>query len=452
MNSATSANTFNIPGLEGKLSCNIKELGSENLSRSFSIHLPQEHCAQVMDFVTHQISKTAKIKGFRPGKVPVHFVKMQYAHEIISEARELLIKHSSFVVTKNFKIYGEIDVNIKEFKENSDFDYEITFEIFPEIKLPDLTKIHLTQLICEPTSQNIEEAKQGLAKNFRDSEPSKSGTQAKEGDIIVIDFVGKLDGVAFEGGSSQGYNLELGSKSFIVGFEEQLIGSKAGDQKLIKVTFPADYHNRDYAGREAEFDIKVSEVRHTKPHPIDDELARKCGTENIEKLDQEITSALKESYATSANEILKKELFDALNKECSFECPKAMLQAEIYAIKTQFNEAELKDTQKINEIALRRVRLGLLLSNIASDAKLEITPQDLQRELLKLSKKYPGQESELIQWYSKNPKALATLNGPAMEEKAVAFILSKVKIKEKNISIDELTKIVQGLNESAKSA
>jgi len=444
MSSKTSANSsFKIDGVHGELHCSINQGDSKNLSKSFEIKIGSEDCGKVISSVTEGFAKTAKINGFRPGKVPIGLVKQQHFEAIMSEAAKLLVKHSSFATTKDHKVAGEIDINIKEFDEQNGLEYEVSFESLPEFELPNFDKIKLTRLVCEPSDKDVEKSLKDIADRFKESEPAPASTKAKSGDIVLINFVGKIDGVEFAGGAGKEHKLELGSGSFIDNFEHQLVGTKAGERKTVSVTFPLDYHSTEFAGKKAEFEVEVIEVHNAKPAKIDDELARKLGLTDLKDLEQKLKEQIVGNLSKVAHDLLKKDLFDELEKHCKFDCPEKMLQAEIDAISGQFDQKSSSDKGEVEKVAARRVKLGLMLSSVASKEKLEIKDKDLQQQLLKIVSQYPGQEKSIIDFYQKNQQALASLKGPAIEEKAVEFILSKTHINDKKISADDLVKMAQ---------
>lgn len=442
-NKTLASSSFKIDGIDGLFDCTVNETKANKLSKAFDLKVKNSDCARVVNFITGEFAKTAKIKGFRPGKVPAQLVKKQHLDEIMSEAAKLLVKHSSFLVTKDHKVAGDIDINVKSFDEENGLDYEVGFDVLPEISLPDFSKVKLTKLVCEPTDEEIEKSIKEITETLSESEPAAPGTQAKEGDAVVIDFVGKFDGIEFAGGSGKSHKLELGSKSFIDNFEEQLVGSKAGDKKLVKVKFPTDYHSKEHAGREAEFDVEVQEVHHVKPAAIDDELARKFGLKDLAELQTKVKEQIVVNLSKVAHDLIKKDLFDELEKHCKFECPEKMLSKEIEAIKNQFDGSEQHKEDELEKIAERRVKLGLLLSSVASNEKLEVKDKDIQQQLMKIVSQYPGQEKAIIDFYQKNPRAIASLKGPAIEDKAVEFILSKATTQDKKVSADELVKMSQ---------
>ena len=444
MSSKTATNSsFKIEGVTGELHCSINQTKSDKLSKSFEIKVGSADCAKVIASITAEFAKTSKVKGFRPGKVPLNLVKQQHLEAIMSEAAKLLVKHSSFSTTKDHKVAGEIDINIKEFDEKNGLEYEVSFDTLPEFELPNFDKIKLTKFVCEPTEKDVEKSLNEIAQRFKDSEPAPASTKAKDGDVVMINFVGKFDGVEFAGGSGKEHKLEIGSGSFIDNFEQQLIGTKAGDNKTVSVTFPADYHSKEHAARKAEFEVEVLEVHHSKPAKIDDEMAQKLGLENLKDLEQKLKEQIASNLSKIARDLLKKDLFDELEKHCKFDCPEKMLQAEIEAISGQLDQDSSDDKKDLEKVAARRVKLGLMLSSTASIEKLEIKETDLQQQLLKIVSQYPGQERSIIEFYQKNPKALSSLRGPAIEEKAVDFILSKATTVDKKVSADDLVKMAQ---------
>lgn len=432
---------FKIDGLDKELNCEFHQLKSDKLSKSFDVKVAKADCQEAIDFITHEFAKSTKIKGFRPGKVPLNIVKQQNLEAIMSEAAKLLIKHSSNQAIKSYKIAGEIDVDVKEFDEEKGLHYVVSFEHFPEFELPSFDKIKLTNYIFDVAQSDLDKSYKEISIRFKDSEPAPQNTKAKKGDIVLIDFVGKFAGTPFEGGTGKGHKLELGSGSFIDNFEDQLIGVKAGDKKTVKVTFPKEYHSKAHAGKEAEFDVEVSEVHHSKPAEINDDLAKKIGLKDFKDLEEKLKTQIMSNLSKVAHDLMKKDLFDELEGLCKFDCPAGMVKAEIDAIKDKFSPGEdLKDLEKMAE---RRVKLGILLANVASTEKLEVGEKDLQQQLLKVAADYPGQEKVIFEFYQKNPQALRSLHGPAIEDKAVAFIMSKVTKKDKKVTSDELVKLAE---------
>jgi len=434
---------FQIEGLKEKLGCEFHEIKSGTLSKSIDVKIEKDDCQIVIDFITQEFAKNAKTKGFRPGKVPLHVVKKLHIDEIMSETTKLIVKYSSHLAMGKHKIAGEIDVDVKEFDEIHGLHYIVSFEYFPEFAMPSFEKIKLNNYVFDVSKGDLEKSLKEIAEKFKDSHPASAGAKAKKGDIALIDFVGKFDGVAFEGGTGSGHKLELGSNTFIDNFEEQLIGVKAGDKKTISVSFPKDYHSKEYAGRKAEFDVEVIEIHHSKPAELNDELAKKIGLVDLKDLEEKLKAQITNNLSKVSYDLMRKDLFDELEKLCKFDCPVSMLKAEIEAIKGKFDTNNELKKSEMEKMAERRVKLGILLANIASEEKLEINDSDLEQQLLKVASGYPGQEKLIFEFYQKNPQALSSLRGPAIEDKAVAFILSKTEKKDKKVTPDELIKLAE---------
>jgi trigger factor len=433
---------FKIKGLEQDLSCSFNEVKSEKLYRSVEVNVSAKDVLAAIELVTKEYAKDVKVKGFRPGKVPVEMVKQQHMTSIMSDAAKSLVKYSSHEVThEKYKIAGEIDIDIKEFSIDKGLTYHINFEVFPDFEIPKFEKVKISNYVFDLKAKDLEKSLSDIASSYKDFVKAEGKTKAKIGDALLIDFIGKFDGVAFEGGTGKGHRLELGSKSFIDNFEEQLVGSKVGDKKTIKVRFPDEYHSKAHAGKEAEFEVVVHEVLHSSPAQINDEFAKKFGMKDLAELKEKLEKQLSENYSNATYTLTKKSLFDELEKLCKFDCPENIFKAELEAIKSRFTSESEYKSDDIENMAKRRVKLGMLLAAVAEDNRLTISNSDIQQELLKITKQYPGQEKQIVDYYQKNPQAVNNLRGPILEEKAVKFILENVTKNDKKVTVDELVKL-----------
>ena len=322
----------------------------------------------------------------------------------------------------------------------------------PEIKVGDFSKITLNKYVAKVPAEEIEKAVKYMTDSRRDSAKVEEDRTTKKGDIAVIDFVGSIDGVEFQGGKGSSYPLELGSNSFIPGYEDQLIGKKAGETVEVKTSFPADYHAKDLAGKEALFVTTIKEIREYKPVELNDEFAKSMGAKDVADLKSKIESRILEVYNATSRIKLKRDLLDALDKEYSFEVPQKLIDAEYAAIEKQYQDAKAKNQldesekardekdvlAEYKEIALRRVKLGLLLSEIGADAKLQLSADDVNKAIMNEAKRYPGQEKMVLEYYVKNKDAVEALKAPAYEEKIVDYVLEKANVADKEVSVEEL--------------
>ena len=345
-------------------------------------------------------------------------------------------------------------IEIDSFDEGKDLVFKMGVECMPEIKEMDFAKIELTRLKAKVDDKEVDEAVERIAKDFRKSEPVEKARKMKNGDVAVIDFKGSIDGVEFPGGAGEGHHLELGSNSFIPGFEEQLVGAKSGDDLDVKVTFPAEYHSEDLAGKDAVFAVSVKETREYVDQKIDDEFAKSLGLEDLGQLKDQVRERLENDYNQIGRTRLKRELLDALHEGHDFDVPAGMVEQEFEQIWKQFEQAReagqldesetSKDEDELKaeyrEIAERRVALGLLLSELGTKNNIQVSQDDLNRAMVQEAQKYPGQEAQVFEFYQKNPEALSNLQAPIFEEKVVDFLLEMAKITDSEVSVEELMK------------
>lgn len=433
----------------------ITELKSKGLEKSYKVVAASDEIAKEYDNKLAKIAKGAKIQGFRAGKAPLAMVKKKYHNEVMSEVMdEMLRKGTNEVVTSNkLRLVNQPAVKVIKFDEGKDLEFDVNMEILPEIKIGDFSKIALNKLTADVPAEEVNKAVEYLAKTRRET-VKVDGKKAAKGDTVMIDFVGSIDGVEFKGGKGDDYPLELGSNSFIPGFEDQLIGAEAGSNVDVKVKFPENYHAKDLAGKDAVFAVKVREVREPKVIEINDELAKSLGAENLDKLKETLEGRIKSDYDNASRMKLKRELLDALDKEYNFEVPESLVNAEYNAIVQQYEQAKKagrldeeekskKETDLLKEykdIAVRRVKLGLLLSEVGQEAKVTIKPEDINAAIMNEARRYPGQEQLVLDYYLKNKQAIEALKAPIFEEKIIDHILTLIKLNEKKVSVEELYK------------
>ncbi|MBE6454177.1 MAG: trigger factor [Alphaproteobacteria bacterium] len=445
----------------------VTELKSEGLNKSYKVIVDKKDFAKDVEAKLNSIAKNAKIQGFRAGKAPLAMIKKKYGNEVMAEALDEAVRNGSNKVLDDKKLRPATQPSIKivSFGEDKDLEFDMDVEVLPEIKLGDFSKISLDKQVAEVPAEEVEKAVSYLA-NSRKETVAVEGKVAEKGDTVMIDFVGSVDGVEFNGGKGNNYPLELGSGSFIPGFEEQLIGSKAGDKVDVKVKFPENYHAKDLAGKDSVFAVTVKEVREAKAVEINDELAKSLGAESLDKLKENLSSRIKADYDNASRMKLKRQLLDVLDKEYEFEVPSSLVDAEYKAIVNQYEQAkkynQLDEEEKnkkeedllkeYKDIAVRRVKLGLLLSEVGQDAKVSIKPEDINAAIMNEAKKYPGQEQMVLDYYLKNKQAVEALKAPIFEEKIIDYIVSKVKLSEKTVSVEELYKFDEEKKNTKKTS
>ena len=441
----------------------VTETLNEGLKRGYSIKLTAAELDKKVNEKLQEAQPDVEMKGFRKGKVPLALLKRQFGQRILGEAMQETIDGA---MSKHFEDSGDrpaLQPNIEmqngeKWKEGDDVEVSMTYEALPSIPDVDFSKIKLQKLVVKSDKSAVDEALDNLASSANDFKDRKKGSKAKDGDQVVIDFLGTVDGEAFEGGSSEDYPLVLGSNSFIPGFEEQLIGCKAGDDKNVKVTFPDDYGSKDLAGKNAEFACKVKNVKEPVPAKINDELATKFGAEDLKALKTQIIERLESEYGGAARAVMKRQLLDALDKKVKFELPPSLVEAEAKQIAHQLfhdenpdieghDHEEVKPSKEHNKLAERRVRLGLLLAELGQKAEVEVSDAEMTQAIMAQSRQYPGQEKEFFEFIQKNQQMQQQLRAPIFEDKVVDHIFEQAAVTDKKVDKTELQKAVEALDE-----
>jgi trigger factor len=426
-------------------------LESQGLKRKFGFSMPSKPILDVVEQRIQDESKTFKMAGFREGKVPINLVRRRIGDQVFKDVIESTINKelSQYFEAEKIRPAMQPEIDIKSFDDKSSLNFEVKLELFPETPSPKWEDVEVEVLEIDITDNDLKRAHEDILKNFKNFNQAEDDYAAKLGDAVMIDFVGKVDDTEFEGGKGEGVRLELGSNQFIAGFEEQLVGSKKGDVKMVNVTFPQDYMNQELAGKNAVFEVTVLEV--LKPESIssiDDELAKKLGLESVEKLNEMIKYKIKADFEGFARLRTKKLLFDAVDAKYDFEIPESMFKIDFEMMWKEIQKQYAKDPNLFNgkalneleedykKIAARRVRLGILLAETAKENNIVVEDADLQQAVYAEAMQRPGQEKLVLDFYAKKEN-LERLRGPLLEEKAVDFILTKVKTNKKVISSQE---------------
>ena len=440
----------------------IVEKSGEGLSRVYGVTVPVADLNERLEARIVEITPQLNIKGFRPGKVPAAHVRRLHGKALMAEVVEQTITETTQKVLEDNKLRpaGEPDLKpegdiAQVIDGKADLSYEIAVEIMPDFEPTDLTKISLTRPIYEPTDAEVDEAVEELGKQNLTYEPrTGKSVKAKDGDQIVIDFVGRIDGEAFQGGTATDSELVLGSGQFIPGFEEQLVGAKAGDEVIVKVAFPADYQAANLAGKDAEFTTTVKEVRAPVESKIDDAMAERLGIESLDKLKELLKTNLESQYAGASRFKLKRALLDVLDERHDFPLPPKMVEAEFAAIWQQVQQdkergglppedSEKSDDQlqtEYRKIAERRVRLGLVLAEIGRANEVQVTEQELLEAMRAEAMRYGQQAQQIFDMFRQNPNMQAQLRAPIFEDKVVDLIVDKATVTEEKVSKEDLLK------------
>jgi trigger factor len=449
----------------------VTETARDGLKRTLEVVVGQAELNSRFTERLDELKDRVQIKGFRKGKVPIGHLKKLFGRSVMQEVMEETLNDTSAKVIKdrNERPAQRPTVELVDASENAldrivkgeaDLAYKMSFEVLPPIPIADLKSLKLERLVADVDDAAVEKALADLAERNTAYEPEE-GRAAGDGDLVTMDFTGRIDGEAFEGGSGKDASLVIGKKQFIPGFEEGVTGLKAGDKKVVTATFPDDYGMQKLAGKTTEFDVEVKAVAKPKKPEIDEDFAKGLGAESLEKLRGYVTEQIKREYDQASRAKLKREILDALDKAHSFELPPSLVDFEFGNIWTQL-ENSLKATNKTladegktedevraeyRGIAERRVRLGLVIGEIGEKNNLQVSQDEMRRALVEQARRYPGHEKEVYEYYEKTPGALADLRTPIFEDKVIDHVIEQASPVEKKVSRDELLKAVEEATE-----
>ena len=437
----------------------VTETNTEGLSRTFKVVVPASELAAKLDSRIDEIRPQMNLKGFRPGKVPASHVRKMFGKSIMSELIEGLMGETNQKAFEDAKIRPasqpdvQLDGDIETVLDGkADLAYDLSVDIMPDFEPTDIKTLKIERPVAKVADDDVTEALEKLAEQNVKFEARGKTAKAKDGDAVAIDFVGKIDGEAFDGGSAEDQAVVIGAGRFIPGFEEQLVGVKAGDEPELKVTFPEDYPSEDLKGKDAVFEVKVNEVRAPKTPDVDEEFATNFGLESLDQPKEMITQQIQTEHDGASRQKAKRALLDVLDERHSFDLPPKMVDQEFETIWTQLQQEkeagnlDEEDANKTDDelkteyraIAERRVRLGLVLAEIGRIAEVQITDQEVQQAVVAEARRFPGQEREVVEFFQKNPNAMAQVRAPIYEEKVVDHILEVAKVTDKEISKEDL--------------
>jgi len=451
----------------------ITQTVSEDLRRQFTVTIAASELDAKVTKRLEEMKPRVNLKGFRPGKAPVSFLKKQFGKSVMGEVVEQAVNEGSQKAIADNQLKPALQPRVEPVGDvqqvvdgKADLQFTVTVDLMPDFETTDVSKLSVERLTSDVTDADVDEALDRLAKQTRGYAAKPEGEAAAKDDVVTIDFLGSIDGVPFDGGKGENFNLTLGSGQFIPGFEDQLIGAKAGEQRDVKVTFPAEYHAADLAGKDAVFAVTVKEIKTPEEAKIDDELATKMGLENLGTLKDRVRDQVKGDFTAASRLHLKRRILDALDSAHNFPLPPAMVEAEYESIWAQV-EAELKregktaaDEGKTEDelkaeyraIAERRVRLGLVLGKLGEQNGITITGDEVNRAIMARARQFPGQEQQVFQYYANNQQAQAEIRAPLFEDKVVDFIAELAQVTDKPVDRETLFKDPDDLPESVKKA
>jgi len=433
---------------------NVTEVSNEGLKRAYTIVVPATDIAAQKNKKLAALAKDIKIPGFRPGKVPASVVQQRYGQAVMGEVLEASVQEASgkVVADRNLRPAVQPKIELVNFADGADLEFRMDVEVLPDIPMPDFSSISLTRLKATPTEDDIAKALENIQRRNASLEETEARPAAK-GEVLVADFVGTVDGVEFQGGAGTDMPIEVGGTGFIPGFSEPLEGMSPGETRVIDVTFPEEYGAKEMAGKAAQFTITAKALKTYSKPELDDELAKKVGMDTMEKLREAIVLSMQNEYDQQSRMRVKRTLLDALAERTSFEVPEAMVDSEFGTIWERV-EADMKagkldgddagkdeDTLRADyrAIAVRRIRLGLLLNEIGRTNNITVGNDEISRAMYAEAQKYPGQEKMVLEFFQKNPGAIENLRSPIFEEKVVDFMLELAKVEEKSVTAEELT-------------
>jgi len=432
----------------------VTETLSEGLKRGYTVVVPETEISSKREKRLAELGKTMQLPGFRPGKVPMSMVRKRYGDAVTAEVVEGAVNDASdqLLSERNLRPAMQPKLEVTKPGQNSDLEFTLQLEILPEITLPALSDISLKKPVATVSDESVTEALDKLRKQRQEFVPVDEPRPAQKDEQLKVDFIGRIDGEAFQGGTANDVALIVSGPGFIPGFTEQLEGVSPGETKTIKVTFPADYQAKDLAGKEAEFEITVKQLSVAKVPEADEEFAKSLGVDSLEALRTELSTQIGREYEQMSRLKQKRALLDALAERAQFAAPESLVEAEFAEIWRQVEQekaagradpddaAKDEDTLKAEyrAIADRRVRLGLMVAEIGRANEITVTNQDLQQAMFQEAFKYRDQAMQVLEFFKKNPQAMERFRGPIFEDKVVDYLLKEVQLEEVSVTPEEL--------------
>ena len=438
----------------------VTETLNQGLKRGFTVVVPASELEGKRMAKLTELGRTMKLSGFRPGKVPMAVVRQRYGTAVAGEVLEQAVNDATrdLLSERGLRQASQPKVELVsglESRPETDLEFTLTLELLPDIAQPDLTQLTLTRLRAEPDPDTVGKALADIARRQRSFEPIDEVRGAQTGEVLTVDFAGKVDGVAFDGGTASDVDVEIGGTGFIQGFSEQLEGLAPGGERTIDVTFPADYQATELAGKAATFDVTAKALKRPIDPALDDELAKRIGFDGLEQVRDALSGQVRQEYEQMSRMRIKRELLDQLAAQTGFDAPEGMVEGEFNAIWSRV-EADMK-AGKLDEedqgkdedalrsdyrkIAERRVKLGLLLAEIGRANGVTVTSDEMVRAMRTEAGRYPGQEQQVIEFFRSNPQAAETLRGPIFENKVVDYVLELARVEERTVTPAELADV-----------
>ena len=427
----------------------VEVKSKKGLRTILSVIVDKKNIQTKMNERLQELQQEVTLKGFRPGKVPAEVIKSQFGKSIYGEVVDKILREttSKAIDEKKLKVAGQPKIDLKQFGEGKDLNYELQIDCLPNVNLKSFDKFKATSFKLKIEEKIIDDKLKEIAKQNKQFEDKNENDKAISGDQVTFDYSATVDGNKFEGSEGKGVQLELGKDLFLKGFDEQLIGAKINDTKILNATLPANHPKKELANKKTKFECKILKVKKPKVSKIDDDFAKLMGAKDIKDLKSLIEKQISGQYSKALNSITKKEILDQIEKNHQVELPQNLIDQEV-SIMTQNLKTDEKEKHKLNneKLARSRIKLGLLLNAYAEKNNLKVSDDEVRNEIQKQIKGMPGQEKMVIEYYQKNPSASQSLKGSLYEEKIIDFIKSKINLSTKEINSKEAEKIITNFN------
>ena len=433
----------------------VKINSKKNLKASISILVDKKTIEKKMDDKLIELKDKVQLKGFRPGKVPPQVIKNQFGKAVYGEVIDNLLKETSSKALEDnkIKVAGQPKIDLKSFGEGKDLDYTIEVDILPDFKIKPLEKITATSYEIEVEKELVEKRLKEIAKNQQNFSEKKDEELSQKEDLIIFDYVAKVDGKDFEGNTGKNIQLVLGKDLFIKGFDQQLIGVKINQNKSVTVKLPENYPKKDLANKKADFDCKILKIKKPIETKINDEFGKKLGAKDLNDLKDLIKKQIKSQYQNTLETITKRKILEQIDKDYDIDLPQNLIDQELKLLNQNLKKEELEKSKNENyNIAKTRIKTGLILNEIGIKNNLKVNESEIQGEIQKQMRSMPGQEKMVLDYYKNNQSAVASLRGAIYEEKVVELIKTKIKLDKKNINTKEAEEVLKKINEKPKKS
>ena len=443
----------------------IQEIKKQGLKHEYKLTIPAKHFDHLVEQELKHIGEGVSLPGFRKGKVPLNVLEQRYGADARKEALEKAMQEASKKLFQEKKLVPALNPKfaIEQYKPGQDLVLNMYFEVLPEVKIHDLKEFPLNHHKAKVADSHVSDYLNRLARDQHSATvPLKKARPTQMGDVVVIDFAGELHGKNIPNATAQDFELHLGSRSFVDNFEDQLVGKKVGDRVLVHVNFPADYHGKELAGQHVHFDVTIKEIKEAVPVAVDDDLATKVGFKDLTHLKETVEKHLQAEFDRTAWSLLKQNILNAFSDRYDFPIPEQMVEMEMEAIIEQLTDGENHGHKPTEEqlkawkeeglpIAERRVRLGLVLAEIANQNNIDVSSKELSDAILHHARSYPGQEKQVVDYFKNDANARASLRGPILEGKVIDFIINHLPLTVKEVSYEEMNKLVHEAQETQSS-